>query len=334
MNASGNHGIQLERRTSAGVTLVELMVALAIGSFLIIGAVQIATQSRHAFRVNESIARVQETAQFVMDTLESDLRMASNWGMLSRSDAVEGRSLPADADPLDLLPTSGAIVDDCGLDWSLDLGNPIEGSNNDDPFPCDTTTHGEQSKSDTLTVRRTSIEPPAALVAGRLYVQSTRTKGQVFDGQDGVPPGFTSPTADTESHALLVNTYYVAPDSALIPGVPTLRRKTLTEVGNVAVMQDQEVAPGVENLQVQLGLDVDLDGAVDRYVNPGDPLLDDPSNRVMTARIWLVVRAIDPEIGIVDDRTYTPADVNLGQPDDQYRRLQVSKTILLRNARS
>ena len=39
-------------RHQAGLTLVELMVALAIGSFLIIGAVQIYTQSRQAFVVN------------------------------------------------------------------------------------------------------------------------------------------------------------------------------------------------------------------------------------------------------------------------------------------
>ena len=75
----------------AGLTLVELMVALAIGSFLMIGAIQIYSQSRQAFVVNESIARVQETAQFAMDTIEADLRMASNWGRNSRPLAVEGR---------------------------------------------------------------------------------------------------------------------------------------------------------------------------------------------------------------------------------------------------
>ena len=76
-----------------GITLVELMVALAIGSFLMIGAIQIYNQSRQAFVVNESIARVQETAQFALDTIEADLRMASNWGRNSRALAVEGRAL-------------------------------------------------------------------------------------------------------------------------------------------------------------------------------------------------------------------------------------------------
>ena len=89
----------LNLRRQAGLTLVELMVALAIGSFLMIGAIQIYNQSRQAFVVNESIARVQETAQFAMDTIEADLRMASNWGRTSRGLAVEGRSIIGDANP-------------------------------------------------------------------------------------------------------------------------------------------------------------------------------------------------------------------------------------------
>ena len=69
----------IKRRRQRGVTMVELMVSLAIGSFLMIGAIQVYNQSRQAYVINDSIARVQETAQFAMDTLEADLRMASNW---------------------------------------------------------------------------------------------------------------------------------------------------------------------------------------------------------------------------------------------------------------
>jgi hypothetical protein len=34
-----------------------------------------------------------------------------------------------------------------------------------------------------------------------------------------------------------------------------------------------------------------------------------------------------------DARSYSPGNANLGQMSDSFRRLQVSKTILLRNAR-
>ena len=86
-------------RRDAGVTLVELMVSLAIGSFLMIGTIQIYSQSRQAYMINDSVARVQETAQFAMNTIEADLRMASSFGRNSRGDTIEGRSVTGDANP-------------------------------------------------------------------------------------------------------------------------------------------------------------------------------------------------------------------------------------------
>lgn len=314
----------------SGLTLVELLVALAIGSFLIIGAVQIYNQSRQAFVINESIARVQETAQFAMDTIEADLRMASNWGRNSRPLAVEGRSVAGEPNPNDLPEPA-----ECGDGWALDLAMTVDGENNAYTLPCGAQ-GGAQANSDFITVRRATVLP-VPLEPGRLQIQTTRIQGELF--ADGVIPAAFMPD-DSTTHNLLVNTYYVSADSDLIPGVPTLRRKTLAMAGGAPQIADQEVAPGVENLQVQFGVDVDEDNTVDRYVNPGDPIYDPqaagyvPGARVMTARVWLVVRGISAEVGIQDNRDYEPGDVDLGVPNDQFRRMQVSKTILLRNTRT
>jgi type IV pilus assembly protein PilW len=330
--------MNIYRKNQAGLTLVELMVALAIGSFLIIGAVQIYNQSRQAFVVNESIARVQETAQFAMDTIEADLRMASNWGRTSRALTVGGRSIAGDTNP-DGLPEPI----ECGTGWALDIAMTLDGENNSYTLPC-AAKGGLQPNSDSFTVRRATVAP-VPLEANRLQVQTTRIQGRIFaDGN--LPAGFSTAISastgqpESTTHNLLVNSYYVAADSALIPGVPTLRRKTLgVRVGAPAVV-DQEIAPGVESMQIQFGVDVDEDNTVDRYVNPGDPVYDPdaagfiPGARVMTARIWLVVRGITPEIGIQHTKAYDPGDVNLGVPTDDFRRVQVSKTILLRNART
>jgi type IV pilus assembly protein PilW len=330
-----NQGTQSMQR-QAGVTLVEIMVALAIGSFLMIGAVQVYNQSRQAYVINESIARVQETAQFAMDTIEADVRMASNWGRHSRGNAIEGRSLLVDANPKGLTEPVGA-TGSCGATWAFDLARPIAGDNNAYTLPCAPTGGAAaQAASDIVTTRRVTVAPTPPTV-GRLQIQSTRIQGELFE--DGaVPPTFDP--ARSETHDLLVNTYYVAADSALIPGVPTLRRKSLQIVGGAPAIVDQEVAPGVENLQLQFGVDVDGDNTVDRYVNPGSPILDPadalfiPGSRVITARIWLLVRGVEREAGIQDLRNYSPGDVALGAFNDAFRRLQISKTILLRNARS
>ncbi len=336
------HGVARKIRNQSGLTLVELMVALAIGSFLIIGAVQIYSQSRQAFVVNESIARVQETAQFAMDTIEADLRMASNWGRNSRGLAVEGRSLVGDPNPRGLtipLSANGS----CGDDWAFDLGTPIDGSDNSYVLAC-AATGGAQAASDVVTVRRVSVQAVAP-EAGRLQVQSTRIQGELFEDV-AVPAAFLPITnhpitgaPSSATHNLIVNSYYVSPTSTLIPGVPTLRRKTLTVRNGAPFIEDQEVAPGIENIQLQLGVDLDEDNTVDRYVNPGSDIYNPsaagyiPGARVLTARIWLVVRGVTMEFGLEDDRNYQPGNANIGQVNDSFRRLQVSKTILLRNAR-
>jgi hypothetical protein len=46
------------------------------------------------------------------------------------------------------------------------------------------------------------------------------------------------------------------------------------------------------------------------------------------------VRSVTTEFGLRDARTYQPGNANMGQMNDSFRRLQVSKTILLRNART
>jgi type IV pilus assembly protein PilW len=218
----------------------------------------------------------------------------------------------------------------------LNLALPIDGANNGYGLAC-AATGGNQANSDVVTIRRASIAA-TPLEAGRLQIQTTRIQGEIFaDG--ALPTGFT--VADSATHNLIVTSYYVSPTSTLINGVPTLRRHRLIG-GGVAGPRivDEEVAPGIENLQIQLGIDVDADNTVDRYVNPGDAIYNPtavgymPGARVMTARIWMVVRGVSIEPGLRDARNYQPGDVVLGVPNDNFRRMQISKTILLRNART
>ena len=335
------------RSKQTGMTLVELMVALAIGSFLIIGAVQIYNQSRQAFVINESIARVQETAQFTMDTLEADLRMVSNWGRNSRPQMVEGRSMSAAAMGGTAAPNPLGIAapPDCGADWSLNLRAVVDGENNGYTLACAAEGGaGAMAMSDVLTVRRASTEPVPPL-DGQIQIQTTRVQGRLFVN-GVVPDGFSTDInpntgePNSTTHNLIINTYYVANDSELIPGSPALRRKSLGVGVAGPIIIDEEIAPGVENLQVQFGIDVDGDNTVDRYINPGDGAVDpdDPAYvdgaRALTARVWLVVRGTTREVGIQDERDYEPGDADLGVPADEFRRMQVSKTILLRNART
>lgn len=315
------------------MTLIELMVALAIGAFLMIGAITVFMQSRATFRITESLARLQENARFALDAVEPDIRMAHYWGLTSRSYLIQGRRAPTE--PAGLGPAT------CGNNWTINLNQAVQGTNNGYSWDCAGRPPVETS-SDTLVVRRAS-EDPVAPAANQLSIQSTRSQpGQLFVGAT-VPAGYNASTSAT--HRLVVNGYYVSRSSTVVD-MPSLRVKTLLANGTI---EDREVMPGVEDMQVQFGVDTDTPGtatrpnpnrgSVDRYVNPDDPIIDptdaafNPDAEILSVRVWLLVRAERTERGFTDTANYVYADRNVGPFDDGFRRILVSKTIYLRNAR-
>ncbi len=322
------------RRRHAGMTLIELMVALAIGAFLMIGAVKVFMQGRTTFRITESISRLQENGRFALDAIEPDIRMAHFFGLTARTTKIQNRAGPADP--------NGLGVDTCGVNWLIDFDNSIQATNGSAPFPWACAAwSGAAANADTLVVRRVAqdVTAPAALTAGQMYIHSARfVDAQIFQGPPA-PSGFNPTTSET--HAMVVNGYYIDNGSALGPNIPSLRRKFLQADGRIG---DEEVLPGVEDMQIQLGVDMDATGqpnrgSIDRYVNPGDPIITpgnaafNPDAEILAVRIWLRVRAENIENGFTDTTVYQYADQNVGPFGDNFRRIVVSKTIYLRNAR-
>ena len=87
----------MRRKHQAGLSLVELLVALAISAVLIFGATQVYVDSRNAYNVNENVARLQETARYAMSVVESDLRMANYWGLLKGATNIDAKASQAAA---------------------------------------------------------------------------------------------------------------------------------------------------------------------------------------------------------------------------------------------
>jgi type IV pilus assembly protein PilW len=76
-----------------GVSLIELMIALAIGSLLVLGLVEVFSASRTAYQLSEGLARVQENGRFAMDYIQRDFRMAGHMGCVND----QSRFLPENA---------------------------------------------------------------------------------------------------------------------------------------------------------------------------------------------------------------------------------------------
>lgn len=70
-------------RSIVGLSLIELMIAVLIGTLLILGLVQVFAASRTAYQLSQGIARNQESSRFAVDFLTRDLRMAGHSGCVN-----------------------------------------------------------------------------------------------------------------------------------------------------------------------------------------------------------------------------------------------------------
>lgn len=307
-------------RTARGLSMIELMVALTIGALLLAGAVTVYVQSRNTYRTNDAAARMQEVARYALDVIAPDVRLAGFWGLTNRPDSFTNNA--------------GTVSGDCGTGFSVNVALPIEGRDAEatggsgyDLACAEATGVSAVDWADVLIVRRASVEP-VALESGRVQVQSNRETAALFS--DGARPSGFGPGDQSETHNLVMDAYYVA-EGAPVNGLRqfSLRRQTLIAGPTV---RDDEIIAGVQDMQVQFGLDVNGDGTVERYVNPEDTI---PAGaRIATVQLWLLVVAEEREVGFTDDRTYAYANANqtAGVFHDDRRRVLVTRTIQIRNA--
>jgi len=326
-------------RLPGGFTLIELMTALAVGSFLVIGATSVYLQGRRTFRDNETISRLHEDARFALEVMEPDIRMAGFFGRQARADLIRNV-----AGPLDPIPPGLAVAaPNCGTNWAIDLTRPVSGANNNYAWSCAPLVGDPLPGSDTLLVRRAAEDPVSGpLDPGRIYLHTTRSLANaLFVGSAGLP--FTTLAGAATTHELITHGYYVSTQSSLGSEFPSLRRWRLT---SGPALVDEEILPGVEDMQIEFGVDTDVlgsptRGSINRYVAADDSILDptDPAfnsdAQVLAVRVWLLVRALDREPGFADN-VYAYSDRDWGTvltPPDT-RRVLVSRTIYLRNVRT
>ncbi len=71
-----------------GMTLLEILIALTIGLFILGGILVVYVQSNQSYRVAESTSRLQESARFAFTLLSREIRMAGYMGCFSQVASV------------------------------------------------------------------------------------------------------------------------------------------------------------------------------------------------------------------------------------------------------
>jgi len=82
MNRDRRHSRRAARR-SAGLSMVELLVAVALGAMLMAGAISLFVNNRATYEVTNDMARLQENARYALEVMAQDIRMAGHTGCVN-----------------------------------------------------------------------------------------------------------------------------------------------------------------------------------------------------------------------------------------------------------
>lgn len=311
-------------RRAAGFTVVELMIATSLVLLGVAGSLSLVARGRGAYRSVETRAQLEETARAALDMLAYEVRMAGHLGLLAPGSSVAGAMETGAAPPPEL-----AVGGGCADALALDLGKPLAGADGafaaapDIALDCDPSPLGRAVPgADTLIVRRTA-PTAAAPDPGRLQLESSRWEGRLMtDGQRRLGD-------DSAVHDIEASVFYVSQDATGASGRPSLRRKRLVG-GSAPSFQDEELAPGVEDLQVEFGFTGGDDPAVEpiQYV-PMDALPGDA--QVRSVRLWVLVRSESGEAAARRLPALAYANRRLEAEVARHPRLLVSRTIAVRN---
>lgn len=225
----------------AGLSLIELMIAMAIGLVLLLGLVQVMAASRAAYQLSSGVARTQENARFAMDSLQRDLRMAGHLGCVNdqarMQEGMEGLHLKFLANANNYPGATTATRFDMGIQ-GFEANNTAPGGN----FTLPATTvaaSGANLWSPAIPADILALKPVANsdIVALRYFAPagvSIQDAGFVVTGSGGINATITPANADTEVTRDLVK------DATALFGIAdcsqaTVFSGTLLDVGTGAI---------------------------------------------------------------------------------------------------
>lgn len=321
------HRIPGGRRTQRGLTLVEFMVSITIGLLMIAAiATLIADQSGNRAEVDRS-GRMIENGRYGIRAMTDDLQMAGYWGELNGVPTTA--SLAALPDPCSLVLANLEAASQLhiqGYDAVAAGAAPSCIANHKPGTDILVVRHADPDMSAVLTAGAPDL---SKLTAGQVYVQtglnvaSSAFFSAVNVGNASATTNATNfplvkkdKTTPANIRKFVVHIYYIAKCSVESGGscdagdggkpIPTLKMLELGANAGATAWSATPVtiAEGIENLQVDYGVDTDGDGAPngDDVDGTGIGVADWPN--VMAVKIHLLARSLEKVPGFTDDKTY------------------------------
>ncbi|WP_421270685.1 PilW family protein [Aeromonas veronii] len=318
-----------------GFTLVEWLVAMLLGLFLLAGVFTVFVMSRSSSEDAFDQSELQENGRLAIRLISQDIKWAGFFGAYTGQSTQVGSSLS--------LSTGSTILSasDCLDERSVGslpspLG-PIRGlwvsrvsaSKGLSGFTC-IDANDRVANSDVISIKRLVGRPiPASegLDTNRFYMATNSQEARVIKGSETRPLFGANNESQIWEYQHYI--YYLSQED----GIPVLRKRYLTVNGGSALIGGA-MAEGVEHMVLMYGVDDSLvpDGRIDRYMST-DQMTTQRWNegRVLGARLFLLIRAARESSRYKNNNSYQLGNITVNGGGDGYRRLLLESSIALRN---
>ncbi|MFK8051195.1 MAG: PilW family protein [Halioglobus sp.] len=312
-----------------GVTLVELLISMLLGTLLAMGIVKVYLEHMRAFVVEEDLSRIQENGRFALNLLSRELMQAGLFG---------GHLSAGKIAPVNLARDCSAIGP-----WALKLETPIEhisdfsGSlltGSGTSFTC-VNPSKVQPGTDIFSVKRTAN---VATLRDGVYQSSPRktqwylrfrdygaTNEWLYNNTSGFPAVDVGTGSKTDYWEFYSKVFYLR-KYATTPSdnVPTLCVAMLAGKG----MSSECLIEGIEDMQLDFGVDIDGDGVANQFLrDPNAPQIAD----AVSARISLLLRGVNPIVGYTNQKSFRLGAKQVPAKNDAFLRRVMTTTVQLRN---
>ncbi|MDD5393758.1 MAG: PilW family protein [Thiothrix sp.] len=292
------------RMRQQGVTLVELMIAMLVSLVLAAGVGTVYLSSKRNYQARDQLSMMNENARVALETLQQHLEHAG-YATAAKLPLPGGNYFYVNGDS-----TTAPVAFICG-----GLGEANVRDVND--FNSRGTQDAFNTFGDAISIRFLGDDNLFADAAG------------------GVLPGGASDNCRVEKStniqaSFIYNAFHVDTDgntkNSLNEWVPILYA-----VGS-NVNNRQPIVNGIENLQFMYGIDGNLDGTADYFLNATDTTSGALWRRVISIKVAILVRSLEPVLETATASSYKLLDktVNITTPD-RYQRRVYTTVIQLRN---
>ena len=337
-----------------GLTLIELMVAMAISAILLLGVATIYSASKRSYEVSDQFAILQENARYALYRLTKEIRMAGYTGCkdLDETDiTIISESPPTELESFkNKSYITGHHYD--GSAWNPDFDTPpstivtsADAITIRKASACSATISqaGDSAESDLEIVRDN-----CGFKEGDILLISDCQTTDMFTKTNGTSNTTIAHTTtdekntqsalstafDTTAHVMRAEaiTYYIGTDNTAEKN-KHLYMQSLQAYGGEYKNVVTQLIPNVENMIIQYGVDTDGDESIDEI--RGTELVGSDWDKVLSVYLRLLFYTDNignsPKAYTFNGVTHDGVDPNPALPDDQRFRREFITTINLRN---